>query len=323
MNVLQLFLFLFASLFGDQIALSPGTVGTPADSPGQGTYTATQSVTITVGSPGLANICYTTDGSTPAGTVSSCTNGTQYAGAFNIASTTTLKAIAYYPYWAQSAVLTSVYTINVGITFINNIAKGSTNSNCLTTSSVDTTGATLIVGAITQVGSASVSTFSDSQGGNSNTYTGLTFYQSIAADAAVKTWYVINPSHVGTGHTFTGSGSANYCSLFVLWFKGLPTGAETGANGHGLTTAATTVQPGTDTSTNNPQVHVSCWAGLGGNGSVNGSFAIPTNGTVAYSGGHTYGGACAYYIDTSGAAQNPTWTDTNSEIQVSNIAVFH
>ena len=61
--------------------------GTPTDSPGMGTYSSTQSVTLS--DPTAATILYTTDGSTPA-----CpATGTLYTGAFNISVTTTLKAI--------------------------------------------------------------------------------------------------------------------------------------------------------------------------------------------------------------------------------------
>ena len=60
---------------------------TPVDMPGGGTYSSTQSVTITDATATF--ILYTLDGSTPAcpGT------GTLYTGAFNISSTSTLKAI--------------------------------------------------------------------------------------------------------------------------------------------------------------------------------------------------------------------------------------
>lgn len=81
------------------------TLSTPVDSPGAGTYSSTQSVTIT--DAGSSLILYTTDGSTPA-----CpATGTLYSGAFNITVTTTLKAIGCAVDGASSGVLTSVYTI--------------------------------------------------------------------------------------------------------------------------------------------------------------------------------------------------------------------
>ena len=93
---------------------------TPVDMPGGGTYSSTQSVTITDATATF--ILYTLDGSTPAcpGT------GTLYTGAFNISSTSTLKAIGCNGI-TGGAVLTSVYTISSGVTFGKTTIGGSNN----------------------------------------------------------------------------------------------------------------------------------------------------------------------------------------------------
>jgi hypothetical protein len=70
-----------------------------------GTYTSAQSVTISTTTPG-ASIRYTTDGSTPSPTV-----GTVYSGPVAVASTETIKAIAYETGWTSSSVTSSAYTI--------------------------------------------------------------------------------------------------------------------------------------------------------------------------------------------------------------------
>lgn len=67
----------------------------PAITPSYGVFSAQQNVTITA-DPG-ADICYTTDGSTPT------TSSTHYTGVFVIAASTTIKAIAVQPF-ATSAV---------------------------------------------------------------------------------------------------------------------------------------------------------------------------------------------------------------------------
>lgn len=84
-----------------------GTVVTPTFSPVAGTYTSTQSVTISTTTSG-ATIRYTIDGSAPTG------SSTLYSGAINISVTTTLKAIALKSGMTDSAVASGVYTINVG-----------------------------------------------------------------------------------------------------------------------------------------------------------------------------------------------------------------
>ncbi len=88
----------------------PGTVAAPSFSPGGGTYTSAQNVTIATSTSGAA-IHYTTDGSTP-----TPTTGTLYSGTpVNIsAPTTTLKAIAFATGMNNSPVTSATYTISTG-----------------------------------------------------------------------------------------------------------------------------------------------------------------------------------------------------------------
>jgi len=100
-------LYLFGqSLNGTGPAMLLGTVATPVDSPGAGTYASTQSVTLSA--THSSSILYTVDGGTPARPSS----GTAYSGAFDISVTTTLKVVGCNsPLWKPSAVDTAVYTI--------------------------------------------------------------------------------------------------------------------------------------------------------------------------------------------------------------------
>jgi beta-glucosidase-like glycosyl hydrolase len=79
-------------------------VASPTFTPAAGTYASAQNVTITCATAG-ATIKYTTDGSTPTATSNT------YAGAINVAATTTIKAIATMTGLADSIITTATYTI--------------------------------------------------------------------------------------------------------------------------------------------------------------------------------------------------------------------
>ena len=86
--------------------ISSQVAATPTFSPAAGTYTSAQSVTLSDSTAG-ASIYYTTNGTTPT------TSSTKYTAAINVASTTTLKAIAAAAGFSQSAVASATYTINL------------------------------------------------------------------------------------------------------------------------------------------------------------------------------------------------------------------
>jgi subtilase family serine protease len=79
-------------------------VPTPTFTPAAGTYTKTQSVTITDLTRG-ATIYYTTNGSTPT------TSSTKYTGAITVSSTKTIKALGVASGYGNSPVATATYTI--------------------------------------------------------------------------------------------------------------------------------------------------------------------------------------------------------------------
>ncbi len=87
------------------LATTPTTVANVTFSPAGGTFITTQNVSLATVTAG-ATIRYTTDGSTPTETV-----GTIYTGAINVATTTTIKAIAYKAGSTTSAVTSETYTI--------------------------------------------------------------------------------------------------------------------------------------------------------------------------------------------------------------------
>ena len=80
------------------------TTATPVLSPGAGTYTLPQSITITDTTPG-ASIFYTTDGSTPT------TSSTKYTSPIALSAATTIKAIATAANMSSSSIASATYTV--------------------------------------------------------------------------------------------------------------------------------------------------------------------------------------------------------------------
>ena len=94
------------------ITINLPAAATPVITPGTGTYTSAQTVTITDGTSGAA-IYYTTNGTQPT------TSSTLYTGAFTVNATTTVKAIAVASGFSTSAVASATYTITSGGTVIS------------------------------------------------------------------------------------------------------------------------------------------------------------------------------------------------------------
>jgi len=81
------------------------TVATPSFSPGGGSYTSAQIVSISCATTG-ATIRYTTNGSDPT------PNSTLYGTPINVSASTTIKAKAYKSGYTDSGVATATYTIS-------------------------------------------------------------------------------------------------------------------------------------------------------------------------------------------------------------------
>jgi hypothetical protein len=96
-------------------AAPPPTVPTPTFSPGTGSYSGAQSVTISdsLSATKTVNIYYTINGTTPT------TASTLYTGAIPVSATTTIEAIAVATGYTNSAVATATYTIGTTTTPID------------------------------------------------------------------------------------------------------------------------------------------------------------------------------------------------------------
>lgn len=192
---------------------------------------------------------------------------------------------------------------------------GSSTSNNVTTSAIDTSGATLLIVCVNSYQSAAAPTLSDSK---SNTWTGLTTYE-LTAGGRVKFYYCDSPT-VGSGHTFTLTGTGDYPAIEVVAFSGTISPAFDVENGKPGGTGGS--QPGSVTPSTSSSVIVTDVVidATGSASSIDSGFTISDE--VIYVGGQHFGAALAYKIVSTTSPENPTWTDPNTANEPINIAVF-
>lgn len=191
------------------------------------------------------------------------------------------------------------------IALVANAAVAGANGG--TTGAINTTGATLLVVAISESAGGQV-TVSDNK---SNTWTVLTGQDGSQPDSRI--YYVANPT-VGAGHTFTSTGGSTFSVLSVAAFSGvvttLPFDQQNGSSAAPYSN--TTAKPGSITPTQDNEVVVCGFGTVSDPGTltIDSGFAI-TNQTP-FTGGTNYGGALAYLIQSTAAAVNPEWGFTGT-----------
>jgi hypothetical protein len=259
MKKLILFLLLFSVpafgqyTIGQWTAANRGgssTASTPTFSPGAGTYSSTQTVTISTATP-LAVLCYTTDGTTPTESANLCSGGTTstYTTPITVSTTQTVQAIATLVGYTDSSVGNATYTISAAsIAHIGTPACTQTLSSgatTLTTASYSATSGSTIYLAIDTLGTAPTPTVVDSGTYNSysqqgSTVTANSYYNALmfgtGADANTRTGAM----------TFTASPlkSGHASSICVSEYSGvLHIGSSTTATGNGATYSISVTAP--------------------------------------------------------------------------------
>lgn len=185
-------------------------------------------------------------------------------------------------------------------------------ANGVTTDAIDTSGANLIVVSVSWYRQVGDPTISDNRG---NTYTGLT--QRGASNTNNRLYYCASPT-VGSGHTFTVSGTNTYAPISVVAASGAhatPFDVENGSAG----ASGTSRQPGSLTPSENGCLIVSGVTSSGSSHSLDSGFTYSQNN---YSVGVSMGGGCGYLIQGTAAGVNPTWSWTTSSYNAATIASF-
>lgn len=199
-------------------------------------------------------------------------------------------------------------------------ASGSSNGS--TTSSIDTTGANLLIVAVGYYsGSTHDPTISDSNG---NTWTSVssTYYESNTGDhASIRIYYAYNPT-VGSGHTFTVSATSTFGSFVAAAFSGATiTNPKDVESGHVSAGSGTSDQPGSITPTQDNDLILSAWVGSDPVTSLAASGLTITD-TVQPVSFVSDGTSLAYVVQTTATAVNPTWSWNNTTSKATAIAAF-
>lgn len=208
----------------------------------------------------------------------------------------------------------------MAISLVTSTYQGLGANGGTTGTAIDTSTATLLVVSVSDYEVNPLGTLSDSK---SNTWTSLTAYDDAAGlgTARVRLYYAANPT-VGTGHTFTYTGSGIYASIGVVAYSGAATTSplDTGKDS-GSAAVGTSLQPGSLTPSEDNCVVVGGFSFDNADTlSINGGFTIHAQ--AVKSAANWFGGGIASLIQTTAAAANPQWSLTNSTTLATALAVF-
>ncbi len=187
------------------------------------------------------------------------------------------------------------------ISIIAHTAAGSTNGTSVTTSSIDTSTANLIIISISSTSGTNVPT--DSKG---NTWTLIR--TDTASTLRCKMFYCVNPT-VGTGHTFS-TGSSTFPTICVLAVNNANATPLDQQNGNTTLSNVNSLASNSVTPGQNMEIIVTA---IGtGNAyatiSINSGFIISDS--VSLVGSQHVTGGLAYKIQSTAGAENPTWSWT-------------
>jgi hypothetical protein len=209
--------------------------------------------------------------------------------------------------------------VDAAITVVTgtNVCAGSSDGSAVTTAGVNTTGATLLVAAVSDHPGFD-GTISDSQG---NTWT-TSLATANAGGSSGKLYFAVVTS-TNASHTVTYSGDSTFPSICIIAFAGTHSTPYTTQESTG-TAASNAVQPGSLTPSEDNCVVVSA---LAFNDNSSQTFSINGGWTIAgqepYSGGLHFGAGLGYLIQTTAAATNPQWSFAASSADLSaSSAVF-
>lgn len=187
-----------------------------------------------------------------------------------------------------------------------------------TTPNIDTTGANLIVIAVSSYSDATIPTITDSKG---NTWTNIS-HSTLTGNGRSSLYYCLNPI-VGSGHYFTTAQVGSYANILAMAFSGAKatSALENNTGATTLVSGATSLATGSITPTEDNELIVSalCF------GATN-TISIDSGMTIAqqaqYYTNSIFGIMGAYKIQTTATAINPLASWGTSTPASASIACF-
>jgi hypothetical protein len=200
----------------------------------------------------------------------------------------------------------------MAISLISSTIAGSTNQANVTTSAINTTGASLIV-LVVVISNTQTTDPTDSAG---NTWTALTL--ATAGASKERIYYCVSPT---TSSTHTFSLSATFVpSIGVMAFSGTSTSSPFDQQSTGTQNFGFTCQTGSVTPSVNGELLISGVSFQNSNTvSIDSSFNTPLQ---VNNSSNNLGIGMAYLVQSTAAAINPTWTYTNVDAGACSIATF-
>jgi hypothetical protein len=305
-----------------------GTLANPTFSPGAGTYSSTQTVTITY--PGGSTGCYATSSISQGAVAGTCGSGwTTYTTTVSVSATSTLYAYATEVGWTNSGTASAAYTINSGAAFVNNTtgvilaSAGNVTSSSFSATAGNTIFAFVATNSLyTGCNCSSYTwTVSGTAGSGTDTFTQMTSLPSFSNGyvasgnymCATAFYAVVGAGHGGSAYTVTAAISGgSFMGMAVAQFSGIAGTLDKTCDG--IPNSGTTVAcSGSMTPTGGPEVIV---AGMGdytytdtpSNGS---GYTIPSGGTASASGKGVYSLEYQLCQSSCGSAYTPSFGITS------------
>lgn len=178
-----------------------------------------------------------------------------------------------------------------------------TGANGGTTTGFDSTGANLVTIHAAWASVLGTITISDNKG---NSYTARTEHSNGSVSSQI---FDVAAPTVGSGHTFTLSGSGIFAAMEAYAWSGAAASPFDQQNGNTVGSGASSLQTGSVTPTQDNEM---LFAGVCVDANGSNTYTIDLSFTNKeendYTGGTNEGGAAADLIETTAAAKNPTWS---------------